>query len=416
MIEKLLDNRWIFALLNAIVGAIIWEIFRYCKRFVWDKRLIRNEMEAVLNEANKQANQGRHEIAIKEYDKLLENIKKRDYPDLYSFAQRGKGMCYLGLARKYKQEQEYNLAIQYVKDAVEEFKKKKRIYQSGQFIDEFKYPPEIVKTYFTLGSAYEGVSDIREKENNLLEAISYYKQALDICELYEANEALPEMFYKSFNNIGICYGKLAEIKEVKLNLERAIEYFDKALEICKKSNETNSYNQILIQKGNCYLGLSRQTSKLENNIKAIEIYSDALKSMETQMDIGKGVSPAYTGVHIGLGNSYQYLANYPSQDIQSCIEKAINHFDEALKYIPGKEINKTLEIINNKALAYKTLAKTIEPDKNLNESKALYEKLLKTYKIVDYPYQYAQTITNLALVHGDLANYHSQVDLKECHL
>lgn len=413
MIRRLLNDPLIFAIVSAIAGAIIWELLRYCKHLIWNKRVIRNEMIAVLDEANKQADQQHYDVAIKEYDKLLENIKKKDFPDLYSFAQRGKGICYLALARKLKQEQEFNLAIHYVKDAIEEFKSTQRVLNNGQFIDEFKYPAEIIKTYFTLGSAYEGLSDIRKKEGNLFEAISYYQKALEICGLYETNEALFEMYYKSFNNIGICYGKLAQIKERKANLEKAIEYFDKALKICKNIKDADSYSQVLIQKGNCYLMLSRAISKSESINKSIEIYSEAVEIIKTRMDLEKVTNPNYASAQIGLGNSYQYLANFAFQDIQDCIERSIKHFDEALKYTSSKELNKISEIKNNKALAYKSLAKALEPKKNLNEAKILFEDLLKTYNIADYPYQHAQTLANLAIVYGELSEYQEQNDLKQ---
>lgn len=413
MVDKLFTNPLIFSILSAILGAILWEVLKFLTNSSWDRWVRRKEWMRIIEETNRHCDSGNYDIALSEYNKLLVKINVRYFPDLYSLIQRGMGLCYLEAARKNKQENGFNLAIGFFENALFEFESKKSILKDGKVIKELKYPLECVKTYILLGVAFEGLSYVRNMDSNLKKAIFHYQNTIDICNQYESQEALSEMYFKSFSNIGICYAKLSEISEKDANLNAAIEYFNKSLKFCDEKTQSDDYSVILIHIGNCYLSLSNVSNILENILKSIGVYSEALTKIENELDVELGKNHICANANIGLGNSYLRLADFPNQNTETCIEHSVNHFNNALKYTAKEEVYKLSEIKNNLALAYRILAKARNSKENLNKARELLEEILQIFNIIDYPLNYANTIYHLAIVNGELAECEDVYDDKK---
>ena len=95
-----------------------------------------------------------------------------------------------------------------------------------------------------LGIVYGKLSEVREKEGNLIKAIDGYKEALKIY----TPERYPLDYAETQNNLGIAYRGLSEVRDKKGNLERAIEAYDEALRIYTKVKYPLDYDRAISNK------------------------------------------------------------------------------------------------------------------------------------------------------------------------
>jgi tetratricopeptide (TPR) repeat protein len=155
------------------------------------------------------------------------------------------------------------------------------------------------------GYVYNNIGSVYDSKGDLDKALEYYEKALDICEKVLSTEH-PDTAL-SYNNIGYVYNS-------KGDLDNALEYFEKAKDICEKvlglehPYTAASYNNI----GGVYY------SKGEYD-KALEYYEKS-KDIEEKV-LGKEHPYTATSYH-NIGTVYFKNEDY---------ETALDYFTKALK-------------------------------------------------------------------------------------
>ncbi|MGH7901400.1 MAG: tetratricopeptide repeat protein, partial [Thermodesulfobacteriota bacterium] len=373
--EKVLNDPWVISITSIFVGIIISQIYQYIKHSLWDKKKQANKIQNSIKEANNLHESDNYELSLEKYDKTLEIIDKKDFPELYGIVQRGKGNCYLSLAQINKNEQLLILAMNYFDYALMVFDEKKQILNKGLISHEYKYPLQFAITKTNLAVAYAGLSTIRNKKENLEKAISACKDSLKI---YKLNE-MPDKYPLAINNLGTYHSRLAEIVDREKNMTKAITCFEEALKFYNENNYPDKHSSILLNIATSHILLSKVSNKLENILVAIDNYQRALKII----DIEKDKSKLYANGQDGLANAYVELANL--QDREENIRKAISAHNEAFKFIPDHELEEIARVKDNMGLAYQSLAKSKDGKENLKEAIKLYKESLKIRTIIDYP-------------------------------
>jgi len=413
MVDKLFTSPLIFSIFSAILGAILWEVLKYLKYLVWNKLFIRKELTSQLNEINEISKSGDYINSLIEYNKLKDRINLKSFPDLFHQVQRGIGLCYLETALKNKQENEFRLAMRALQIAESGFALRSYRLVAGNFLKELKYPLELVKTYILLGVTFQGLAYVRDAENNLNQSIKYFTEAINLCDHMGLQSELSEFYYKSYNNLGISYARLSDVREKNANLIKSIDYLKKSLENCDKEKQSDNYSAVVIHIGNCYLNLSRVSNELMYIKESINLLSEELKRIEKNLDREISIDGSYANVHRALGNSKLKLAYYPGQDMVSTIEESISHYNTALRHTSQDEIYNLSELKNNIALAYRALASVKDKKVNLDIAKSLFEEILPVFNLIDYPLNYAQTIYHLGITNGELSESDDNYDSKK---
>ncbi len=130
----------------------------------------------------------------------------------------------------------------------------------------------------------------------------HYKTVIDMHERLQGKLADVDLMGRSSGNLGTAYYSVCEY-------QKAIKYYEKALDIARKNNTKQGEGTWLGNLGNAYSDLGQVE-------KAIEYYEQALAiSREVWDREGEG---AWLG---NLGNAYNDLAQ---------VEKAIEHYEDAL--------------------------------------------------------------------------------------
>jgi tetratricopeptide (TPR) repeat protein len=401
--KNILNDPWFISITSFFIGFIISKLYKYIKHSFWDKKIQKNKIENSIKEANNLYESDNYELSLEKYDKTLEIFNKKDFPELYGIIQRGIGNCYLSLAQINKNEQLLKLAITYFNYALIVFDEKKQILDKGLISRKYKYPLQFAITKTNFAVAYAGLSNIRNKKENLEKAISACKDSLKI---YNLNE-IPEKYALAMNNLGTYYSRLAEIIDREKNMTKAISCFEEALKFYDEINYPYNHSSTLMNIATSHIILSKVSNKLENILIAIDKYKRALKII----DIEKDKSKLYASGQDGLANAYVELANL--QDTEENIRKAISAHDEALKFTPDHELEEIARIKDNMGLAYQSLAKFKDGKENLREATKLYIESLKIRTIIDYPLDYAHTQIHLGTALGELANFEDSENAKE---
>lgn len=141
----------------------------------------------------------------------------------------------LGIAfaksHKGKDKKSLEKAVDHYKDALRTFNEKKLLESYAQ-------------TQNNLGTAYNALSKLANKEKNLKDAIRHYEMALQFYSI----ERVAEYYFGVQNNLGIAYSNLSEVKNIKpaeeeSYVEQAILHFEKAREGETSENLSEEYQE-----------------------------------------------------------------------------------------------------------------------------------------------------------------------------
>ncbi|MEA1936503.1 MAG: tetratricopeptide repeat protein [Patescibacteria group bacterium] len=186
-------------------------------------------------------------------------------------------------------------------------------------------------------------------------AIKYYEKALEVY-LKTTGENHPNTA-NTYNNLGIVY-------DSKSDYDKAIEYYKKALEIYLKTigenhpDIANTYNN---------LGIVYR-SKGEYD-KAIEYYK---KALEIKLKTISENHPDVAGTYNNLGVAYESKGEY---------DKAIEYYEKALEI----ELKTLGEDHPNTAMTYNNLGNVYGSNANYDKAIKYYEKALGIYDKSDLP-------------------------------
>jgi tetratricopeptide (TPR) repeat protein len=278
-----------------------------------------------------------------------------------------------------------------------------------QMLDIFSNDPDAA---FDIGNeaSNRGLVDI-QKAAFMKVAIDAYGKTLTVWT-FDNN---PEQYAMTQNNLGIAYGKLAEVEETAENCRAAITAFQEALSVRTVDRFPIQYANTQNNLGNAYAMLPEEQDKAANCRLAISAYREALKVrtlFRFPMD--------YALTQNNLGAAYQALAEVEEGEnkADSC-KRAMTAFQEVLKvYNPDVFAKEYAMTQNNFGNAYKTLAdaeKEVEK-KAANHKLAIeaYHKTLKVYSLDHFPIDYAMAEYNLGKAYRSLAELEEKA--KNCRL
>ena len=149
------------------------------------------------------------------------------------------------------------------------------------------------------GVCYYKLALIKNTEANLLKAISAFQEALKI----RTEEKYPTDYANTQNNLGNTYRALSEVKDKKENLTKAFEAFEKALKIFTRDKYPAGYAATQNNLGAAYATLAEVADKEQNLNKAVKAFQEALK-IRTMERYPLG----YATTQNNLGNTYRALA------------------------------------------------------------------------------------------------------------
>jgi tetratricopeptide (TPR) repeat protein len=282
----------------------------------------------------------------------------------------------------------------YLKKGIECFNESLRLWTKERF------PHDYAMTQNNLGNAYEDLSEIENKKENLLKAIEYCNKALEIY----TKERFPHDYAMTQNNLGSAHGKLAEIENKKENLQKAIEYCNKALEIYTKERFPHDYAMTQNNLGSAYGELSEIENKKENLQKAIECCNKALKVYTKERFLH-----GYAATQNNLGNAYGELAEIENK--KENLQKAIECCNKALKVYTKERFPYDYAMTqNNLGSAYEDLAEIENKKENLQKAIECCNKALEIRTKDRFPYGYAMTQNNLGSAYEDLAEIENKKD------
>jgi tetratricopeptide (TPR) repeat protein len=233
-------------------------------------------------------------------------------------------------------------------------------HQAMDVTDIVAYPQTVAMLQNNLGAAYGDMAMRQQPMENLLKSIAAYQMALK----YRTPEVDPGRYAATQNNLGTAFWNLGQHQDLGANLQRAIAAYREALQYYDPESEPLHYAMIQNNLGTAYWNLAQCDLS-----EAGEGGPEAMPEDLLNLAIGAyriallyrtlEASPtAYAATQNNLGTAYWHLANQHgthSQEIQSCLEQAIQSYEACLAAIQRHQITATFDLAathNNLASAY----------------------------------------------------------------
>jgi len=358
-----------------------------------------------LGHADRLLEGGMTKDALEIYIDLLEKVSEKNYPEHYAHIKSKEGRCYLNLVLM-GENQEDN-----IKKAILAFEDALKIYTDEE------YPFDYGNIQNDIGNSYYILAEIRNREDNLEKAILAFEKALKVyrnkrlVQTIDIGEGIKLGIYKveEYVNyagvqvgLGNAYSSLAEVRDKKNNLEKAIDAYKYALDVYTIDKHPSEYAAAQNNLGIAYFTIAEFQDiwgKLNSTQKAILAIEEALKVYTVEND-----SLRYADAKNNLGLAYTTRGKFVSGE--GNIEKAINAFEDALKVYSFEENPDSYAgAKSNRGAAYPLLANSRDKEENLEKAILDFEDALRVYNIKDYPIKYALNQYNIGLAHKYLATY-----------
>ncbi len=337
-----------------------------------------NKIASQINISDSLLDNRLFDSALDNYLKILELVSSDDNPDIYAYLNNSIGICYLGKSL----------------DRNEQYLKKSIVFFDESLKTYFKigYPNSIANVNNNLGIAYYKISQIRSKENNLMKALKYYRNAL--INLNERSRSTNISFVK--NNIALAHRSMLDVIPNKSPSD-AIESFEKAI-----SETSNQYYKAIMKNnmGETYAFLGLRTylyhipkDKTANLKKAKSLFSECLEILNIET-----YPEEYASEINNLANIYIYFSEINKNKEEA--QLAIRLFQNAMRIYNKKSFPfKHASLQRNLGIAYVTHATLNNNDENdLEKSIQLYDEALIIFQVDKAPIDYAITQINIGNV------------------
>jgi len=210
-------------------------------------------------------------------------------------------------------------------DSNEEYKKAFDFYQEAlRTCSLQKNPLGYAILHNNLGVYYARIANVEKdsnlKKENINKAIDYFAKALEVYTY----EKFPTEYFDTKTNLCEMYRRLAEIENKVINCKKAIENCEQALSVKQLRQYPKDYARAQFNLGSSYATLAEVENPLENFKKSIRIYNEFLKVMNLKID-----AEFYALAQTRIGDVYQNIFNIDKQKT-SC-KKALRAYKAALK-------------------------------------------------------------------------------------
>lgn len=217
-------------------------------------------------------------------------------------------------------------------------------------------------------------------KNIIDDAIIQYKSILENISLYEN----PDIYAHIMNNLGNAYTLKSEIRNKVTNINYAISYYQKALEIY--SSDTDSINCSIssINLGNAYNALWEATKAEEHLIMALEQFSKTSFN-----NLSKHYVLEYATLQNNIGITYLRL-NQKNLSEASLL-KALCIYNNYLNiYSYSKTPLEWASIQKKNGDIYKLLCSCSPSNLYISNAIDSYKQALKFFTVESYPKEYAK--------------------------
>lgn len=250
--------------------------------------------------------------AVSAYLEALKIYNKEKNPEEYARVKYSLGKTYLYLSYLENAGENSSKAVEACLEAL-------KIYDAG------KYPENYANLNNILGAAYGLLSDTAAgpagKARILKLSIDAFQASLKIWDA----EKYTVKYARVMNNIGNTCTRLAETgdkKEMKANLTRALEFFDKAIKVLIPSQAPMDYAMLL-------KNIAMASMKLADFEKKEKNLTTAIDSLKMALEVCTNANfPAEYGIlQENLGDAYLALAD--ASDKKSNLEEAVQAYIRA---------------------------------------------------------------------------------------
>jgi hypothetical protein len=223
-----------------------------------------------------------------------------------------------------------------------------------------------------LGKAYQALSELHNKEVNLIAAVDHFKKAVQI----QVTGAYTADFIQSHINLANVYLSLYKVKPSAVSLQLSIQILTNVAKSFKQdlAVEDNSFIHQLL--GNALRNLASHENPISNLQAAVNEYRIALEgSSSNQRAL----------IYNSLGCCFWKLAKY-NNPVHN-IELAISVYKKSLEFVSqswgpfSNHLKNTLEYAvtqNNLGTSYKTLASLKSPEYNIPLAIKAFKEALQT--------------------------------------
>ncbi|MCE3226547.1 MAG: protein serine/threonine phosphatase [Bacteroidetes bacterium] len=239
----------------------------------------------------------------------------------------------LDLGVAYRRIGDYNKSIRHLLEALEIAQKN-------------NYRTDVYNSLNSLANTYSQAGLIKKSPVDLNRALEYYEKAYQVVD--KTNKGVVAMVQ---NNQGVTYYNLGQIKKDSNDTKKSIEYYKKALQLRSEVNDSSGvasdYNNI----GSAYHDLCE-------NFKSYQYLDDALENYQKAVDIDKKINSP---------DKYSNLANYAGH----------------LAYV-GKFRNDK-KMIQNGVILLKEALQTSLQNRDLHITMTIYESLNYCFEALKIP-------------------------------
>lgn len=214
-----------------------------------------------------------------------------------------------------------------IRNAVQYLEKSKKAQKRAlEICDKMLFLNDYLLIQNNLAITYLDMAEHKNIKENVGKAINIFKEILD------QDEILKSLAWMVFNNIGRCNEKLANLgynEETKEYLLEAIKYYSEALKIVDMVDSPDNYILLRTNQGNSYISLSQLTDGLEEVENALKCFYEVLEICKKETK-----SFQYCRVLNNLGITYFQF--YKKKHCKDDLIKAINYYQKSLEH---KEIS-----------------------------------------------------------------------------
>ncbi|WCR53448.1 MAG: hypothetical protein PG981_000470 [Wolbachia endosymbiont of Ctenocephalides orientis wCori] len=290
----------------------------------------------------------------------------------------------IGLAKTFSKLENYQKQEEYVKKAVEV---NRRSYGDNNHLETAKALHELGNAYFNLKEA-EKAKEEYEKALKIIEGLKYSDQAIDV------------EFAELCNNLGSVCHALEQYQKAEV-------YFNKALPVFKKIEETKSFRvaTVLGNLGRVYRGLNNHEKSLKSFDEALPIYKDICGN--SHIEVGK--------IFNELGNIYYGLAKKETINDQKkeYLEQACQKHENAVtiykKFYGNADIAAAV-VLDNLAGDYRFLGNEEKAEELYTEELEIRQKYLDI-QIKNNPdsIETAEEYSDLGDLYRNLGNFEGAI-------
>jgi len=391
-----MSRNWLIIILFTI---ILTKVFDYLIYVFYDKKKLKSKIEKGIDESDNFYSTGDYGRSLEKYNKTIELCNIKNFPELSGQINFGIGNCYLKLADVKNDESLLNAAINHFNEAKSIFSTKTKIMEKGEISKKLETPQKYAKTLNNLSKCYFKISNIRDKRENLENAISIIKRSLKIYTCINYSDEI----YNVLENLGTYYRSLAEILDRNENTIKAIKTYEKVLKYYNKNDNPHEYSRTLFNLGTSYLFKARVSDKIKN----LHIALDNFKKAEDVIN-PKDDANFYSVLKNNMGLVYTDIAKSENTEI-NC-DYAIESFKKAIEFTPKDASYDKFQLDVNIGLVYQTLAICKNHKENLEIAIKIFEEQLSNIGRVEYPIDNAKLKRYLANAYGDIARFENKAN------